>query len=242
MTFAYDDVRYDKMTSELQSKDDVLRKKVLEELNLDCQMSYNIIEFLKSGIPEQLVILFSYPDDDIREYASRAFININMTSEGRKYTLMYKIVPQLCKLFDDQVEKIRQNAYLALLFCAEVRDYQDGVVGENVIEILIDKLLTEKAPEILKLTLKLLKKLLEVEEGPIRGLKTSALSRLKMHLESTHWEIRFLAAMNIGSFSFALVGKSLALRANCVLPIASLLSDECSQCRAASTRALASLT
>ena len=57
---------------------------------------------------------------------------------------------------------------------------------ENVIEILVEKLLTEKATEILKLTLKLLKKLFDVEEGPIRGLKTQALSRLKMHLESQY--------------------------------------------------------
>ena len=50
---------------------------------------------------------------------------------------------------------------------------------------MVDKLLTEKVPEILKLNLKLLKKKLDVEEGPARGIKTQALSRLKSILKAS---------------------------------------------------------
>eukprot|EP00362_Geleiidae_sp_MMETSP1317_P001032 CAMPEP_0201282280 /NCGR_PEP_ID=MMETSP1317-20130820/5228_1 /ASSEMBLY_ACC=CAM_ASM_000770 /TAXON_ID=187299 /ORGANISM="Undescribed Undescribed, Strain Undescribed" /LENGTH=52 /DNA_ID=CAMNT_0047594471 /DNA_START=75 /DNA_END=233 /DNA_ORIENTATION=+ len=51
MTFAYDDLRYDKMATELETKDHILRNKVLIEINEDFRQSYSIMLALKSDIP-----------------------------------------------------------------------------------------------------------------------------------------------------------------------------------------------
>ena len=72
-------------------------------------------------------------------------------------------------------------------------------------------------------------------------LNTPVLERLNMHLASTNWDIRKMAAENLGSISYNVMGKRATIEADSIPPLCTMLTDEIYEVRAASVRALASL-
>lgn len=131
LTFAYGDQKYgkqsistplvlimsniEKMCREMADKDDVLRTKVLIEINEDFHQADKINFALESSILKELVKCFSEKDDVIRELASRAVLQIACTEKGREILVERKIVSDIRKLFDDDETQIRRNAYVALI-------------------------------------------------------------------------------------------------------------------------------
>lgn len=91
------------------------------------------------------------------------------------------------------------------------------------------------------LIMKLLSMLLEGEMATDLVLSTPVLARLNGHLKSTNWKIRQLAAENLGSISYNVMGKSATIEAKSIPPLCDLLSDEIFEVRASALRALASL-
>ena len=91
------------------------------------------------------------------------------------------------------------------------------------------------------LIMKLLSMLLEGEMATDLVLSTPVLARLNSHLKSTNWKIRQLAAENLGSISYNIMGKSATIEAKSIPPLCELLSDEIFEVRASALRALASL-
>lgn len=67
----------------LQSNDDVLRTKVLIEINEDFHQADKLNYALESPILQQLLTCFSHKDSNIRELASRAVLKIAGTEMGR---------------------------------------------------------------------------------------------------------------------------------------------------------------
>jgi HEAT repeat protein len=91
------------------------------------------------------------------------------------------------------------------------------------------------------LIMKLLSMLLEGEMATDLVLSTPVLQRLNGHLKSPNWKIRQLAAENLGSISYNVMGKSATIDAKSIPPLCELLSDEIFEVRASALRALASL-
>ena len=90
--------------------------------------------------------------------------------------------------------------------------------------------------------LELLKILNEGDEAPVVIQSTDALKHLNMHLLSKNARIREMAAINLGSISFQAIGKSNCIGAGSVAPLCDMLTDEISEVRTASTRALTSMS
>jgi hypothetical protein len=67
----------------LKSDDDVLRTKVLVEINEDFHQADKLNFALESSILQQLLGCFSHKDSIIRELASRAVLKIAGTEMGR---------------------------------------------------------------------------------------------------------------------------------------------------------------
>jgi hypothetical protein len=67
----------------LKSDDDVLRTKVLVEINEDFHQADKLNFALESSILQQLLGCFSHKDAIIRELASRAVLKIANTEMGR---------------------------------------------------------------------------------------------------------------------------------------------------------------
>jgi len=64
---------------------------------------------------------------------------------GREYIVTHKIIVNVVKLFEDQVVKIRSNAYITLLRLADFLAGIDAIIENevNVIQVLVDRLVLE---------------------------------------------------------------------------------------------------
>lgn len=241
LTFAYGDGKYLKMCREMAGSDDILRTKVLTEINEDFHQADKINSALESNILFELVKCFSEGDAVIRELASRAVLQVARTEKGRKTIVQAKLVPDIRRLFDDAVVQIRDNAYNCLIFLADFTFGVDSIIEFNIIPELVDKLVLEKDQGILILILTLMKILMEGGGAPSIILSTPSLLRLNSHLTSDHALIRELSALNLGSISYNVSGKERTIEAKSIEPLTVMLHDEISEVRTAASRALSSL-
>lgn len=204
--------------------------------------SYQIADVVNSDLPFITRVELKEKDHSIREKASWTFIQISKVPIGKQLLIKEEIVKDLAVLFDDHVEKIRHNAYEAILYLSEQREGCEGVVDAGIIEILVDKLISEKTEKILIMTLSLIHQLLAVEQGQVRALNTPIISRVKKLLDSVSSELRRLAAELLASIGFSYPGKRRVIEQGCVIPLADLLFDDISEVRAGALLALASLS
>ncbi len=225
----------------MAGRDDILRKKVLIEINEDFHQADKLNFALNSRILEELIRCFKEIDPSLRELASRAVIQVACTNHGRTTLIQKRFIPNIRQLFDDSEVQIRHNAYTCLINLAEFTQGIDAVIDAEIMPVLVDKLVLEKQESILILILTLMKILLEGERAPLIILSTPALQRLNSHLASKSAGIRELAALNIGSISYNMKGKERTIEAQSIPPLTQMLFDPVSEVRTAATRALSSL-
>jgi len=242
MRFAYEDGRFEKMAEELKFKDDILKLKVLREINEDVRDPTKIVRAINtSDLVHMLVYHLENKNDEIRRLASQSMKEICSVYRGREQILVNDYIKNLAKLVDDQIPVIRLNIYTSLFNLSEHVDGTDGVLKNNILEILVDKLLEEKEEDILLVILQLMKRLLYGEGAIGRILKTQAITRLLILLEKSNELIREFAALNLASISFPEDGKAAVESLEAVIPLCKLLSDEVPAVREAASLALASL-
>lgn len=242
LTFAYDDIRYDKMIWELKGDDLVVKVKVLKEINEDFHLSNSIIKGLQEHLIEVLVDILKDPSDELRELATRALAQVSHFKDGRVFFAEEGRIYQMYSMFNDAVDQVRRNAYNSLLALSLERLGCELVAVSGVIPVLVEKLLMEKTIDILQQDLRLIKQLLTVTQGQAIALDTELISRLRHLLSSTNVVTRRLAADNLASVSFSYPGKKHVIRNQCVIPLARLMFDEDSEVRSKALLALASLS
>jgi hypothetical protein len=137
----------------MSGTDNILRTKILKEVNEEFHQGDKLNAALESEVLQELVRCFEEKDNVIRELASRAFIKIAGTEKGRIILIEDEIVPSIRHLFDDEVIQIRANAYKAMINIAEFTFGIDSIINFNIIPVLIDKLVLEKQESILILIL-----------------------------------------------------------------------------------------
>ena len=226
----------------MAADDNVLRTKILVEINEDFHQGDKLNAALESEVLNELVRCFEEEDAVIRELASRAVIKVAGTKMGREILIEDEIVPRIRELFNDPEVQIRANAYKAMIKIAEFTFGVDEIIRLMILPVLVDKLVDEKNEDILILILTLLKILNEGEQAPHIIQNTEVFGRLNDHLKSFHFKIRELAAMNLGSISYNSLGKETTIENGSIPPLCEMLTDGVTDVRTASTRALASLS
>ena len=225
----------------MKGDDSVLRKKVLVEINEDFHQADKLNEALDSGILMNLIYCCRENDNVIRELASRAILKIANTEKGRVTLVSSRCLAIVANLFDDSVTQIRNNAYTCLINLAQFIYGINSIIDGDILRILVDKLVAEREDVIMILILKLLNILLEGDLATGLLLNTPVLERLNTHLGASNWEIRKLAAENLGSISYNEMGKRSTIEAESIPPLCEMLTDEIYEVRASAVRALASL-
>jgi len=184
----------DKIQRSLAGNDNVLRTKILKEINEDFHQGDKLNKALEpkfegdtETILNELVRCFDEQDDVIRELASRAIIKVACSEKGRFTLVAEEIIPKIRDLFNDEVVQIRANAYKAMIAIAEFTFGIDQIINFNIVQVLIDKLVEEKIEVILILILHLLKILNEGEMAPMTIQGSDALNRLNQHLLSPEY-------------------------------------------------------
>lgn len=66
LTFAYGNFKYNKMCDEMKTNDDVLKEKVLKEINEDFHQGDKVNFALQSGILTEMIKCFRHPNNTIR--------------------------------------------------------------------------------------------------------------------------------------------------------------------------------
>ena len=191
----------------MKTEDDVLRKKVLIEINEDFHQADKMNFALESDILVQLVGCFKDRDSDIRELAARAVLKVTNTEMGRVIFVSNDLINVTANLFNDPVTQIRNNAYVCLINLAQFTFGMQAIIDADILRVLVDKLDKEKEAEILILILELMEQLLHGDMATPFVLNTAVLEKLNAHLLSREWRIRQLAAQNLGSISLHVEGK-----------------------------------
>ena len=204
--------------------------------------SYEIIQSLSSDLPLRVRDGLESEDPNEREHASWVFIQFSKVSLGKTYITENGIIKELASLFNDPVERIRRNAYEALIYLSEQREGCENVAREGLLELLVDKLITEKSEKVIIQTLILIKQLLYAERGPELALGTPIISRVKKLLDYLSSELKRLSAEVLAALSFSYPGKLRVIEQGCITPLGDLLSDSIAEVRGAALLALASLT
>jgi len=132
----------------------------------------------------------------------------------------------IAELINDNVVKIRENGYNVLLNTANNHYGCLYLIENELVPILVDKILEEKVQYLLIKTLDILKLLLEGEGGTDSFLETPGIKRLKGLLTHDNPEIRQRAVTDLGSVSFSENGKRATVYESCTLPVCELLTDK----------------
>lgn len=226
----------------MSGEDNVLRTKILTEINEDFHQGDKLNFALNSSETlYELVNCFEEEDPVIRELSSRAIIKCCGTEQGRLIIVQEEMIPKIRFLFDDKVVDIRANAYKAMINLAEFTYGVDNIIQFNIVSVLINKLTEEKTDEILILILELIQLLLHGENSALVVQGSEILKFLNSHLQSDHYKIREMAAMNLGSISYNTIGKEQTIEAASIPPLCEMLTDKTDCVRTAATRALCSL-
>ena len=213
------------MCDEMKTSDDVLKRKVLIEINEDFHQGDKVNFALHSGILTEMIKCFRHPNDVIRELASHAVLLVAATEIGRVTIVQNDLVKVISELFDDNITKIRNNAYNCLINLAEFTYGIKAIIDKDILPTLVQKLVDEEEESILILIIRLLNIALEGELATGLVLNTHVLERLNDHLASSNADIRRLAAESLGSISYDEIGKMATLEAESITPLCKMLTD-----------------
>lgn len=143
----------EQLTKGLQEDDDILKNKVLLEINEDFHQADKLNFALESDILQQLLSCFSHKEAHIRELASRAVLKIANTEMGRVVFVQNNLIEVTASLFDDPEKQIRNNAYTCFINLAQFTFGIQSVIDADILRVLVEKLVLEKETEILILIL-----------------------------------------------------------------------------------------
>lgn len=127
----------------MADNDNVLRTKILIEVNQDFHQGDNVFKALESEsepwLLTELFSCFEEEDSTIRELASQAIVKVASTQAGREILCEDEsgLLLNIRKLFDDDVVKIRANAYKAFIALAEFTYGVDQIIRQGIVAVLI---------------------------------------------------------------------------------------------------------
>jgi hypothetical protein len=195
------------MARQLHGDDQILRHKVLIEINEDFHRSDFVVLSLQFPLLKELMAACKEEDDVRRQLASAAVMKVAGTEVGRQKLIENSYLTDIALLLRDPVPQIRCNAYQTFMHTAEFRAGCEAVVKNELLPLLVDLLHEEKELHIIALGLDLLKLLCEAQDASDILLKTNVLGILNTHLQSPAPAVRCKATLNISALSNKLEGK-----------------------------------
>jgi len=104
------------MARELKDSENELKLKILHELNEDYKQANKIVlSVMTSDIMKVLVHHLKDQDDQIREFASRALVQVCKVVKTREIFMNNDYAHNIRDIISDPVDQIRRNAYDAML-------------------------------------------------------------------------------------------------------------------------------
>ena len=200
-------------------------KKVIKECYNQLQNGEEVYKFALQNSPLFDTIFYymqhfkTEPEDEFKHFydetrvlASMCFKQFCRVGDVKEKLNVCKYIEEIHLSFDDEVEDVRINVYLGLLYFSQSRFGIDALVENKVLEQIIKKLTEEKSMVVLNLILMLINEILNSQDAPVISLKNEILLNLKLYIDCNDLDVLENTILVYGSISICDEGKDACVK------------------------------
>lgn len=195
----YDEAKYNQFWLHLKSRnlDLDMVKKVIKECYNMLQNGDEVYKFalrnpiLFDTIMNYLQNFKTEPEDPCLHYYNETRVLASMCFKQYCRVLVVKEKLHVCKYiediytcFDDDVEDVRINVYLGLIYYSQSRYGIDALLVNKILEKVVKKITEEKSMKVLALLIELINEILNAEIAPEIALNSEILLNLKLYINA----------------------------------------------------------
>ena len=145
--------------------------------------------------------------DDTRVLASMCFKQFCRVADVKEKLKVCKYIEEIHLSFEDEVEDVRINVYLGLLYYSQSRYGIDALLENHILEQIIKKLTEEKSLIVINLIMMLINEILNAYTAPQIALKEEILLNLKLYINCEDLDVLENTILNYGSLAICEEGK-----------------------------------
>jgi hypothetical protein len=169
--------------------------------------------------------------DETRVLASMCFKQFCRVLDVKEKLHVCRYIEDIHNSFEDEVEDVRINVYLGLLYFSQSRYGIDALLSNGILQQIIKKITEEKSMIVLNLILMLINEILNARTAPQIALQNEILLNLKLYINSTDLNVLENTILVYGSLSLCEEGKRKCVEEgtliiNFINKINSFLNDE----------------
>ena len=169
--------------------------------------------------------------DETRVLASMCFKQFCRVLDVKEKLHVCRYIEDIHNSFEDEVEDVRINVYLGLLYFSQSRYGIDALLSNGILQQIIKKITEEKSMIVLNLILMLINEILNARTAPQIALQNEILLNLKLYINSTDLNVLENTILVYGSLSLCEEGKRKCVEegtliVNFINKINSFLNDE----------------
>ena len=219
---AYLDEKYEQFWLHLVKKNLDLNmvKKVIKEIYNQLQNAEEVYKYAMDNSPLFDTIFYymqhfkTEPEDQYKKWydetrvlASMCFKQFCKVADVKEKLKVCKYIEEIHLSFEDEVEDVRINVYLGLLYYSQSRYGIDALLENHVLEQIIKKLTEEKSLIVINLILMLINEILNAYTAPQLALKEEILLNLKLYINCNDLNVLENTILNYGSLAICEEGK-----------------------------------
>ena len=222
LKMAYLDEKYEQFWLHLVKKNLDLNmvKKVIKEIYNQLEDAEEVYKYAMDNSPLFDTIFYymqhfkTEPEDQYKKWydetrvlASMCFKQFCKVADVKEKLKVCKYIEEIHLSFEDEVEDVRINVYLGLLYYSQSRYGIDALLENHVLEQIIKKLTEEKSLIVINLILMLINEILNAYTAPQIALKEEILLNLKLYINCPDLNVLENTILNYGSISICEEGK-----------------------------------
>lgn len=223
----YEDAKYQQFWLHLakQSLDLNMVKKVILECYNMLQNGEEVYKFaLRNPVLFDTIMNYmqhfkSEPEDPCNKFYEETRVLASMCFKQFCKVLVVKEKMHVCKYiediylsFDDDVEDVRVNVYLGLIYYAQSRYGIDSLLVNTILEKIVKKITEEKSMKVLNLILILINEILNAQGAPEIALNNEILLNLKLYINTEDMNVLKSVLQCYGYLSICDEGKVACLK------------------------------
>ena len=222
LQMAYLDEKYEQFWLHLVKKELDLNmvKKVIKECYNQLQNGDEVYKFAmeNSALFDTIFYYMQHfktePEDQYKSYydetrvlASMCFKQFCRVADVKEKLKVCKYIEEIHLSFEDEVEDVRINVYLGLLYYSQSRYGIDALLENHILEQIIKKLTEEKSLIVINLIMMLINEILNAYTAPQIALKEEILLNLKLYINCDDLDVLENTILNYGSLAIYEEGK-----------------------------------
>ena len=222
LQMAYLDEKYEQFWLHLVKKNLDLNmvKKVIKECYNQLQNGDEVYKFAmeNSALFDTIFYYMQHfktePEDQYKSYydetrvlASMCFKQFCRVADVKEKLKVCKYIEEIHLSFADEIEDVRINVYLGLLYYSQSRYGIDALLENHILEQIIKKLTEEKSLVVINLILMLINEILNAYTAPQIALREEILLNLKLYINCKDLDVLENTILNYGSLAICEEGK-----------------------------------